>query len=318
MDGEPVCRAKRLVDVPEARRQRGRLLAVEQRIAFLVDGGRVILRLAAELVGVLEHLAMPRGNLGAARVRLVGREPERIERLEPGRGFAARPVPRADDVMDEVTLVLGQVELVRRHARRVAGHHVVVMEPHRRRRAAEQVAVLAVPEREQHVAVRAQEDADLGVLARAVRPALRDGSWRGSRQQRQLEDLGGLVAEFRKLLEGVRREVFLVQHPRHRQHDAERHAELQGLLGHDAVGAVSERRHHDDDAAGVLVAQTEQAVAHARADDRDLVGHEVPVPGDGDDERNGVAACAGPAVRTGGEGSFSGRCVLGCRRHARG
>ncbi len=196
VDGQPVGRAERLVDVPEAGRQRGRLLAAQQRVAFLVDRGRVVLRFAAELVGVLEHLAVPRGNLGGARILLVGREPERLERLEPGRRLAVGPVPRADDVIDEVALVLGQVELARGHARRVAGHDVVVMEPDRRRRAAQQVAVLAVPERQQHVAVRAQEHADLGVLARAARPAFRDGSRRRARQQRQFEDLGGLVAEF--------------------------------------------------------------------------------------------------------------------------
>ena len=77
------------------------------------------------------------------------------------------------------------------------------------------------------------------------------------------------------------------------------------LLRDETVGALGERRHHDDDAAGVLVAQAEQAVAHARPHDRDFVGDEVAVAGDRDDERHRVAARARPAVRTGREGRLN-------------
>ena len=115
---------------------------IETSVPVREDG---VLVFDVPLVGVLEHLAVSSRDLGSARTFLVRRKPESVEGLETGRGLASGPVPRADDVIDEVALVLGQVELARGHARRVARHHVVVMELDRRRRATEKVAGLAIP-----------------------------------------------------------------------------------------------------------------------------------------------------------------------------
>ena len=132
--------------------------------------------------------------------------------------------------------------------------------------------------------MRAQEHAHLRVLTSAAGTGFDDRARRGAGQQRQFEDLGGDVTELGELLARLGREVLFVEHPRHRQHDAERHAELDGLLRHETVGAVRQRGKHDDDAAGVLVAQAEQAVAHARPQDGNFVGNEVAMASDRDDE----------------------------------
>ena len=56
-------------------------------------------------------------------------------------------------------------------------------------RAAELVAVLAVPERQQDVAMRAHEHAELCVLAGAAGPLLGDRALRAAGRKRQFEDV---------------------------------------------------------------------------------------------------------------------------------
>ena len=167
--------------------------------------------------------------------------------------------------------------------------------------------------------MRAEKHAQLRVLTGARRSVLGDRLLGAARRERQLEQVLRRRAQLVEL--ATRRlglEVLLVHRARHRQHDRERHAERERLLGHEPVGALGERRHDDDDATRVVVAQREQAVAHARADDRDFGVDEVAVAGDGDDDRDAETARAGPAVRAGGEREFDRWGVLGGRRHARG
>ena len=108
---------------------------------------------------------------------------------------AAGPVARADDVIHEVAFVVCEHESSRGATRREARHHIVVMEAHDLAGSAELIGILAVPQREQHVTVRAHEDADLRVLPRAVRSRAGDGLDAVARCERQLEHVHGLGAQ---------------------------------------------------------------------------------------------------------------------------
>ncbi len=195
VDGEPVGRAEHLVDVLQPGRQAGRRIVREQRVAANVDVRRVPLCVGAELVAPVEHLDVPERHLAGARLLLVAGEPRRLERLQAHSRRTVRTVARTDDVVDEVALVLGQRQATGGGARRIARHHVVVVETDHLAGAAELVGVLAVPQRQQHVAMRAQEHAELRVLAIAIRAGFGNRGGRVARSDRQFIDFGRGVAE---------------------------------------------------------------------------------------------------------------------------
>ncbi len=315
---EPVRRAEHLVDVAQPRRQACRLLVVQQRIGTGSDLARVLVRVGTEFVGAREHLAMSQRHVACAGFSRVGRIPAGLERPQAGCRAAFRAVARAGDVVDEVAFVVRERQAPGGGRRRITGHHVVMVETHDLARPPELVRHLAVPEREQDVAVCAQEDAGLRILPCASGPLLADQCNRVARHQRQLVHLDGGGAQRVEMRDGFpRREVADVQVARHRQRHVQRQAQRDRLLGDDAVGTFGERRHDRDDAPGVRVAQAAQEAPHHAADRRNLRRQQVAVTGHGDDERHAIAlsgtgrgaAGAGAACRVecAGAGHASGR-----------
>src|SRR5262245_50917074 len=108
---------------------------------------------AIELARTLEDSCVPRRQPLDPGLVTVGGEPPGLARNQTFRRSAVRAVARANDVVDEVTFVVRQHEATLGAPRRVALHHVVMMETYDLARATDLVGQLAVPERHQHVAV---------------------------------------------------------------------------------------------------------------------------------------------------------------------
>ncbi len=163
-DGQPVGRAERLIDVLQPRRQHGHLLVGQQRVSLAIDGVGMRLGVLAELVRPFEDLPVPERHLANTRMLLVRGEPACLERHEPLGGRAIGTVARADDVIHEVALIVGQREPARRRKWRVSRHQVVMVELDYLTGASKPVGRLSVPQRDQYVAMRAEKDSDLRVL----------------------------------------------------------------------------------------------------------------------------------------------------------
>ena len=65
-----------------------------------------------------------------------------------------------------------------------------------------------------------------------------------------------------------------------------------GLFGREPIRSLGEWRHDRDDAVGVVVAQGGEEFAHTRPDVGYLGWQQIAMAGNGDDERDGVAALA--------------------------
>ena len=91
---------------------------------------------------------MLRWQLTLPRAVTVIREPPTFERLEALRGRTSRALPGADDVVDQVALVVDQHLLRADGASRVAGHDVVVMKTHHLCGTTELPGQFAVPKRQ--------------------------------------------------------------------------------------------------------------------------------------------------------------------------
>ena len=113
---------------------------------------------------------MLRWQFALPRVIAVVHEPPAVQRLKPLRRRPVGQVTGADDVVDEVTLIIDE-HLLRCHgARRIPGHDVVMVKAHDLCRATQLPRRFAVPEGEQDVAVGREENAALRVLQVACAP----------------------------------------------------------------------------------------------------------------------------------------------------
>jgi len=143
IDGEPVRSDVQLVDVAQAGRQSRHRLARQQRIPFA--GERRAWRRTSSLnSAVRSKIWRIAAAVRASSARRRRGVPGAFERLEAGRRRAAGPGARADHVVDEVALVVGQRQAAGRGARRVAGHDVVLVEAHHLRRPADLRGLLPV------------------------------------------------------------------------------------------------------------------------------------------------------------------------------
>ena len=163
VDCHPVRGTKQSVDRPGTVGQFTFRRVVDQRPAFRVDTIAEAHGVAAEFITAPEYPAMLFRQRLAARFLYIFREPACFQWLEPGSGFAVLAVPRTNDVIDEIALVIDQHLLGRDHRRHVAFHDVVVMEFDDLAGSTERRAEFAIPDREQHVAMRGQENAQLRI-----------------------------------------------------------------------------------------------------------------------------------------------------------
>jgi hypothetical protein len=295
MDGEDVGGHEHRVHRRGDGGHRGGRVGGQQRPAAALDALAKAQHVAIELRGAVEDALVGGRHLPCPRRLVVRGVPPGLQRLEPLRGRAVGPAARADHVVDEVALVLREdldAALVALHE---AGHLVPVVKAHHLRRAAELPRLLAVPDRQQDVAVRAEIDAEPRVVRVAPRAVLRDGLGRVAREEGQLDDLSIRAQRAERLDRAGRAEVPLVDLDREGQRHDQRNPQRPRLLGDHAVGALGERTHDRDRQVGILLAQRREELAHAPPQCRNLRGHDVAMPRDPDDDRHQVLGKASAA-----------------------
>lgn len=192
-------------------------------------------------------------------------------------------------MVDEVALVVGQ-QVRRGIVNRKARHDVADVEIDDLGGAAERLAGAAVPDRQQDLAVRGDEHAQLGVLAVPGLATLADVGFGDARRQGQHADGGALdqPAEFGQRLGQV--EVPFVFLEGERQRHEQRYAVGDGRAGGDAVAALGQRVEHEQRQAREIQLQCAQELRHPGLEHPGLGGRDVAMPGHADDERQkGIA-----------------------------
>ena len=216
-DREPVGNAEQVVNRLDAFRQVVDLALVIQRVAFAADPVSEFLGIRTEFAASPEDQLMLIGDRRTTRIVFVLRKPPGLQRLEFLVGLAVGSVTGTDDVINEITLVIHQHLLAGGGVLRKAFHNVVMVKTDDLTGTAQVVGKFPIPDCQQDVTVRADEDADLRVLQITGGAIVFDVFQPVRARQRQVKNLYGLLAERVEFPDRCfGREIADIEFPRHR------------------------------------------------------------------------------------------------------